>query len=211
MKIFDISPAIDDYTPVFPGDTPFKRKVALSFDKKDHLELSSMETTLHIGAHADAPSHYHPEGESIEKRDLSRYVGPCQLIDLHELSIRCRIYPDHLGSIEIKSSRILFRTDSFDHESPKFTKDFNSLSPELIEFLTAKGVILIGIDTPSVDPSDSKKLESHQSLFKHDVAVLEGLDLKVMSSGLYFLSAAPLKLKGAEAAPTRAILIADFV
>ena len=210
LKIFDISPTISEKTPVFPGDAAFKRKLSLSYDNGHHLELSSVETTVHIGAHADAPSHYHPDGMSIEKRELTRYVGSCQVIDLRTHLQAGRIYPKDLEGLELKATRVLLRTDSFNHEGPEFKKDFNSLSPELVEYLAEKQVELVGIDTPSVDPSDSKELESHQALYRTDMAVLEGLDLRQIEAGLYFLSAAPLKLEGAEAAPTRAILISEI-
>ena len=84
--------------------------------------------------------------------------------------------------------------------------DFNSLSPELIEFLVQHEVCLVGIDTPSVDPFSSKALESHKSIAKHDLAILEGLVLDSVPEGLYQLMAFPLKLAQADAAPVRAVL-----
>ena len=85
--------------------------------------------------------------------------------------------------------------------------DFNSLSPELIEHLSALNVVTVGIDTPSVDPADSKGLESHQALYRHDLAVLEGIILDRVEPGLYTLVALPLPLKDADASPVRAILL----
>ena len=80
MNIIDISPPVTPDIAVYPGDVPFSRDFVFEFEKGDHLILSSIQTTLHVGAHADAPSHYHPEGESIEAYDLQRYLGPCQVI-----------------------------------------------------------------------------------------------------------------------------------
>ena len=71
--LIDISPLISEEMAVFPGDIRFKRNVSLSFDKGDHLELSSVTSTLHIGSHADAPIHYHKDGEGIDSRDLDIY------------------------------------------------------------------------------------------------------------------------------------------
>lgn len=207
MKLFDISPTISQDTDVFPGDTPFSLETLLDYSKGDHLKLSSMHTTLHIGAHADATNHYDPNGQGIDQRPLRAYLGQAQLIDV-QLPRGERIYPHHIAGQAITSRRILFRTNSFPDPN-QWNADFNSLSPELIRDLAAKGVILVGIDTPSVDPETSKDLESHQALYQTEMAVLEGLVLTDVPVGTYILIAPPLKLAGADAAPVRAILIQE--
>ncbi len=205
MKIIDISPTISERIAVFPGDTPFKRKIAMDFEADDHLLLSSIRSTVHLGAHADAPNHYHPSGADIAARPLNRYLGPCQVIRV-SLSRGARIAVADLGDRVIQAERILFRTDSFPNPN-HWNGDFNSLSPALIHFLAEKGVRLVGIDTPSVDPEQSKELESHQEIFHHDMAVLEGLVLTEVADGLYDLIALPLKIEGGDASPVRAILL----
>lgn len=205
MKYYDITPLISAQSPVFPGDQAFERHVSMDFSKGDHLGLSSITSTLHIGAHADAPSHYHRQGHSIDQRDLSDYFGSCQVIELSDIGPR-RILLDDIKLDEIHAPRVLFKTDSFDH-SQSFQAEFSSLSPELIDALAQKGVRLLGIDTPSVDPADSKDLPAHAALFRNDLAVLEGLDLSPVKSGSYQLMALPLKIAGADASPVRAILL----
>jgi hypothetical protein len=69
-----------------------------------------------------------------------------------------------------------------------------------------RGVVLIGIDTPSVDPFDSKALEAHQALAEHDMANLEGLVLDHVAEGEYELIALPLRIAGADGSPVRAVL-----
>lgn len=204
MKIWDISPPVHAGTAVFPGDVEFARNVSMDFPQ-DHLALSSITTTLHIGAHADSSSHYHKDGKGIDQRPLERYLGPCQVIEV-KLKRGERILPSHLLGSKIGAPRVLFKTGSFP-DPDSWNNDFNSLSPELIELLADQGVVLVGIDTPSVDPSDSKGLESHQALYKRDLAVLEGIILDQVSPGLYTLVALPLRLKDADASPVRAILL----
>lgn len=208
MKIIDITPKISSQLAVFPGDAPFERSVAMSFTQGNHLELSRIQTTVHLGAHADAPSHYHAAGASIEQRPLAPYLGRAQVMRIAGLKPRERIYPKHLTG-EISAPRVLFATGSFANPE-QWTNEFNSLSPELLEFLAAKKVKLVGIDTPSVDPEDSKALESHQILFKHDFAVLEGLVLETVPDGFYTLIALPLPIVGGDASPVRAILLSGF-
>lgn len=203
-RIYDISPPISRETAVYPGDQPFERKVSLDFRKGDNLVLSSVSTTLHVGAHADAPSHYHPKGVGIDERDLTPYMGVVQVISVR-IGQKERIHPEHL-KVPIQAKRVIFETNSFPNPN-QWRDDFNSLSPELVHFLADQGVVLIGIDTPSVDPSDSKRLESHQAIYERNLSILEGLDLREVPQGSYKLIALPLNLKGADSSPVRAILM----
>ncbi len=206
-QIIDISPVISHKTAVFPGDTPFQRKVSLDFNQGNHLLLSSMITTLHIGAHVDAPNHYHQDGQSISDRDLSYYIGDCQVITVQKQKNEM-IQTEDIHHLNITSKRILFRTLSAN--DPQFyNDDFVALSADLIDYLSSKSVVLVGIDTPSVDPAHSKKLEAHQSLYKHDMANLEGLQLYHVQDGKYILVALPLKIENADASPVRAVLLAE--
>lgn len=201
---YDITPTVSPNLAVFPGDQVFERRVALEFPK-NHLELSAILSTLHIGAHADAPSHYHAKGEPIDRRSIGFYMGKAQVIRLSGLMPKERVEPRHFSS-SIQAPRVLFDTQSFQYPE-RWNAEFNSLSPQLIQFLKQKGVRLVGLDTPSVDPEDSKALESHQALYESDMAVLEGLLLKNVPEGIYTLIALPLKLQDCEASPVRAVLL----
>jgi arylformamidase len=106
----------------------------------------------------------------------------------------------------IQAPRVLIDTGSFP-DPDHWNSDFCSFSPELLEWLAGQGVKLVGIDTPSVDPEDSKALEAHQMLWKHDFAVLEGLLLKDVPEGIYTLVAPPLPIVGGDASPVRALLL----
>lgn len=208
-RIIDISPTISARTAVFPGDTAFGREVALEFGKGDNLTLSSIRSTLHIGAHADAPIHYHRDGEAIAERSMDYYLGACQVVSV-QAAKGARITPEQfreaLGPGGLRAPRILLRTGSFP-DPDKWTDDFCSYSPELIQKLADQGVVLIGIDTPSIDPSQDKELLSHQVVFRNNLAVLEGIVLDEVSDGLYVLIALPLKIEGADASPVRAVLL----
>ena len=204
-EFFDISPLVTEKTAVFPGDRSYQRKVSLDFKQGHNIVLSSIETSLHIGAHVDAANHYHSEGKGIDQRSLRPYLGKCQVIRTQAKPGE-RLTTAHLLGREINAERVLFRTDSFP-DPDLWNGDFNSLSEELILYLASKGVILVGIDTPSIDPSDDKHLESHGAIYQHDIAVLEGIVLSEVPDGNYWLVALPLRLKDADASPVRAILL----
>lgn len=204
-QYIDISPILRASIAVFPGDTPFERNVNMSFKQGEHLDLSDMRTTLHVGAHTDAPSHYHSEGKTIEHRDLSQYLGPCQVIEV--TGKPSRIKPEDVKD-KILAPRILFKTNSFPNPD-HWNDDFSALSPELIYFLKLNHVVLVGIDTPSVDPANDKSLVSHKAIYDSDMAILEGIILTHVIPGIYQLIALPLRIEGADASPVRAILISE--
>lgn len=209
MAIIDISPKISPRTGVFPGDQAFELKQQCSFKSGQNFDLHSITTTLHIGAHADAPSHYRANTPTIEGVDLKPYLGACQVIHVTTFT-GDRVLPANVPELKnIWAKRVLFCTNSFP-DPDNWNSDFKALSPELILELHRQGVVLVGIDTPSVDPEQSKPLESHQALADTDMRVLEGLVLTHVPPGLYTLIAAPLKLEHAEAAPVRALLLSDI-
>ena len=158
----------------------------------------------HLGAHADAPFHYSAVGRDIASQPLETYFGPAQVVSVTR-NAHSRIFPCDYESIPIVSPRVLFKTGSFPNPD-NWNADFMGLSYETVQHLAKAGVILIGIDTPSVDLSDDPNLECHQALLKNKISVLEGLDLRHVEPGEYTLIAFPLRIRGAEASPVRAVL-----
>jgi arylformamidase len=79
-------------------------------------------------------------------------------------------------------------------------------APDTVERLADQGVRLIGIDSASIDPADSKPLPSHQVIRRRGLRVLENLVLDDVPEGDYELIALPLKLMSADASPVRAVL-----
>jgi arylformamidase len=203
--IHDISPLLSPRLKVWPGDTVLTREIRLDLARGDAVTLSTLRATAHLGAHADAPSHYGAAAPAIHEQPLDLYLGPCQVIEA-PVPRGSVLTPDTLDLGRLKARRVLFATHTFP-DPEHFNDDFASLSPDLITFLHAKGVRLIGIDTPSVDPFYSSELAAHKKCLEHDIAILEGLVLKNVRAGIYILVALPLKLEGFDASPVRAVLI----
>lgn len=204
MIRYDISPPLSAATAVWPGSLPLERQVEKSLDGGDGYDLSSVVSTVHIGAHADAPSHFGAGRATIDAVDPNRYLGPCLVIHA-DVGRRGLIGPDSLpGSID--TPRLLFRTDTFP-DADHFTEDFASFTPELVDAAADAGVVLMGIDTPSVDPFDSTEVPTHYRMLERDVVGLEGLDLTAVPPGRYQLVALPLPLVGFDASPVRAVLL----
>ena len=168
-----------------------------------NLTLSTLRATVHLGAHADAPSHYGRDAASIEARDPGIYLGPCRVT-------RVAARPGSRLGIDaipagLAEPRILFATGTYP-DPERFREDFAALEPALVDALHARGVRLVGIDTPSVDTFDSKDLPAHLRFLANDMAILEGLVLDGVPEGVYELIALPLKLSGFDASPVRAVL-----
>ncbi len=200
--IYDLSPPISPELAVWPGDTPPSREVLTEIDDGDNIRLSTLRATVHLGAHADAPNHYTASGVSIDKVALEPYLGPAQVIRL-ACEPASTIRPDQLPPID--APRLLIDTGTF-ADPNRWTDDFAVPAPETIDFLAAAGVMLIGLDSPSVDPAKSKDLPAHQRLAANNMANLEGLALAHVPEGVYQLSALPLPLVGFDGSPVRAVL-----
>jgi arylformamidase len=208
--IYDITPAITPKLAVWPGDTPPTREVLMDMARGDNITLSTLRATTHLGAHADGPNHYGKDAPAIDERSLDYYLGPCQVIrvnvaratriTLEMLSDATKQMPVRLGP-----PRVLFATGTYP-DPENWNADFAALSVELVDFLHERGVITVGMDTPSVDLFESKDLLAHKAMLRHDMSILEGLVLKDVPEGIYELIALPLRLAGFDASPTRAVL-----
>lgn len=206
--IYDLTPPITVATKVWPGDTPLSREIVCEIEKGATVTLSAIRATVHLGAHADGPNHYTPNGQGIGERPLLYYLGRCQVVQAPGTRGR-RVGIDDIGGAQgiarLTAKRVLIRTDSFP-DPTDWNSDFAGLEPALVDALHEKGVVTIGIDTPSVDTQDSKDLPAHGAFRRHDMAILEGLTLKDVPLGIYELIALPLRLIGFDASPVRAVL-----
>jgi arylformamidase len=201
--VYDITPPISPALAVWPGDTPPRREVLMELGRGEAVTLSTLHATVHLGAHADAPSHYGADAPAIESRPLELYLGACQVMRV-AAQRGVRITAPDLPHC-VRAERLLLATSTFP-DPEKWNDDFAGLDPALVDHLHALGVRLVGIDTPSVDLFASKDLPAHRRCLAHDMAILEGLVLAHVPPGLYELIALPLPLVGFDASPVRAVL-----
>ena len=201
-KIWDISPWVDTSSAVFPGDTAYKLEPHFVLGPGCPVNVSRITLSAHTGAHADAPLHYANGASAIGALALEPYLGPCRVV--HCIDCGPLIEPEHvarvLGGLP---PRLLVRTLVHARQS---WEPFTAFAPATIALLAAHGVLLVGIDTPSVDPASSADLQAHHQLLHHNLRVLENLVLDDVPEGDYELIALPLKLAHADASPVRAIL-----
>ncbi len=201
-SIWDISPAIDESSAVFPGDTAYSQRLHFALGPGCPVNVNSITLSPHTGAHADAPLHYAPDGAAVGLLDLAPYLGPCRVI--HCIGCGPLVEPGDIAhALEHLPARVLVRTRQ---TATQAWDEFSAYAPATLELLAGRGVLLVGIDTPSVDPATSAALPAHHQLLRHQMRVLENLVLDAVPPGDYELIALPLKLVRADASPVRAIL-----
>lgn len=202
-RLWDISPPLSPETPAFPGDTAYQQRWTAQIGPGCPVNVSAITLSPHLGAHADAPLHYGRDAAAIGAVDLEPFLGRCRVV--HAIGQRPLITRTHLEHAAANlPPRVLVRTS---RTAPtEWSPHFSAFAPETIAWLASLGVRLVGIDAQSVDPADSKTLDSHLQLLAHDVRVLENLVLDDVDEGDYELIALPLKLTQACASPVRAVL-----
>jgi len=203
-RLWDISPPVDAGSPVFPGDTPYRQRWAATIGATSPVNVSAIELSPHVGAHADAPLHYDPAGAAVGTLPLEPYLGRCRVV--HAIGCGPLIEWRHLEhALHELPPRVLVRTYArapLEH----FDDALTGYAAATIERLAARGVVLVGIDTASIDPAASKALPSHHTIRRLGLRVLENLVLDDVPEGDYELIALPLKLTHADASPVRAVL-----
>ena len=203
-KLWDISPPIQSSSPVFPGDTPYSQIWAAQISPDCPVNVSAITLSPHVGAHADAPLHYDPQGAAVGALDLAPFIGPCRVI--HALQAGALVLPQHLQhALQDLPARVLVRTCA-QFPLSQFDPQLTAFHPDTVHLLADLGVRLVGIDSASIDPAESKTLPCHQLIRQRGLRVLENLLLDDVPEGDYELIALPLKLMTADASPVRAVL-----
>lgn len=219
MKIFDISRALSNDLVPWPGDTPFHFELKWKMADGATVNVGAINMGVHNGTHADATFHFDESGDPIERMPLDAYVGDAIVVDLTNLFARTGDGLDRTRQIEIadlesfsasfeKAPRLLLKTGVW-RDSKVFPKWIPVIAPDVPRWLGERKVKLLGLDLPSVDPIEAKKLTNHYALAAARVAIVESLDLSEVEAGIYHLSALPLKIAGGDAGPVRAILWRD--
>jgi arylformamidase len=202
--IRDISIALREGTPEGPGDTPYACRWATLIANGESVNVSAVIASPHVGTHADSPLHVHDGWPGSHELPLDAFVGAASVVDLSAHS--GVIEADALTyDPEMDGERLLLRTGKT-IAGGQFPNEWPTLSEACVRSLMGRGMRLLGVDAPSVDPRDSKTLPVHHMLFSGNAYILENLDLRRVPVGSYELIALPLKLMALDAAPVRAVL-----
>lgn len=187
MKVYDISRDLLR-TPPYPGDDPPSLRAVHCMKNGESYNLSRLETSMHAGTHVDAPLHFIQKGKDVASLPADLFVGDCVVLTVPKTSLDAMYFMNRPFA-----PRILL------HGKGKLTES-------AVGYLYNQGLVLLGTDSQSIG-TYSDELSAHLALLGYGIAVLENLELRGVPDGRYVLSAAPLKIAGAEGAPCRAVLI----
>jgi len=206
MKIYDVTVAISNDLPVYPGDPAINITRTQSLEKGDVARVSHLSFSTHIGTHIDPPSHFVMDGIPLDRVPLEILIGPARVIDVGNVE---SIDTSALERADLNGvTRVIFKTRNslFWRESQVFREDFVYLETEAAELLVKRGVQLVGIDYLSIEKFNFDRPTTHWTLLGNNVVIVEGLDLNEVSPGDYELICLPLKIKDGDGGPARVVL-----
>lgn len=198
MKFYDISMKLNKDIVQWPESVRFSH---IFYNEN----TSFIKMDLHTGTHVDAPKHFIKDGKSIDNVELRRFFGKCQVVEIMDDVISSQSFEN----IELRADNILLKTKNSEILNSDFTEDYVALNSDGAMFLVEKKINLVGIDYLSIEIFNNENFETHEILLSNDIIILEGLNLKNISPGIYTLMAFPLLIENAEASPVRAVLLEE--
>ncbi len=207
-RIYDISIDIVAGGVTYPGNPPIAFELQQALARGDGANVSTLSFGSHTATHVDAAKHFFDDGQTVEQLPLDRLVGPCVVLEFDDnvMAIgRAELEKHDLAGV----TRVLFKTRNSRslQKRSEFVKDYTYVSPEGAEGLVGLGIELVGVDYLSVEQFRSGHHRTHRTLLGARVIIIEGLALADVPPGRYELICLPLKLRGLDGAPARAILV----
>jgi arylformamidase len=204
-RVIDISRPLAADTACWPGDTLFSFHLAWNIADGASVNVGTIQSSVHTATHCDAPFHFDDAGSTVDQIPHETFVGACWVVDVRGV----RLWQSRLEKLDFTGTpRVLFRTGGWP-DTTRFPNRVPVMEPDLPGWLEGQGVILIGVDVPSVDELDSKALDNHRALGRAGITIVEGLWLDHVPAARYEFVGLPLKILGADGAPLRAVLVEE--
>lgn len=219
----DLTHTLEEEIPVVPTHARFDHTLYQTYEYGDiacHYRLSLGE---HSGTHMDAPLHFIPDGDAhydIATVPLDRLAGRAATIQMTDLEGRETLPVNRIEAWEAEhgqigpDDRVLFRFgwDKYwdtGEAGRRFLDDWPGLSAEAAEYLTGKGVTLVGCDTLAIDATGDDAFPAHYELLGNETYIVENLanlgELPPFSTLFTF----PLKIDEGSGSPIRAVAVVD--
>lgn len=207
-NVYDISVLLGEKSIDYPGDTPYSRESLSTIDEGGVYELSKLTLSAHSGTHLDTPAHFFANGKTVDQYKIENFIFSALVVDIKN---ETAVTSAHLADVAVKpGDALLLRTDNSTSgrcRSGVFSEQLVYLTKGAAEVCVEKKVALVGIDSITVEQFGNDAFDVHRTLLAAGVLVLESIDLNHIFAGKYMLYCLPLKMKGAEASPVRAILM----
>lgn len=202
MTWIDITQTLTEDTAHWPEDTPFRFEVPVTKADTGSVNIGKVTTSTHTGTHIDAPFHFDEAGRTVERLDVNRYIGEATIIEVYSTG---EITREVLERFTVKGRILLIRTQKA-YDTERFPEEVPVLGEDAVAYIASLGIKLYGIDVPSVDALDSKDLTIHHKLHQNDIMIIENVVLAETPGGFYDFIALPLKIKGGDGSPVRAVV-----
>lgn len=199
----DITQPLTNDMAHWPGDRPFHYEISATKEQTGSANVGKITTSVHMGTHVDAPFHFDNDGNTIDQIPIDTYIGKARVIDVSAFQT---ISPTRLQEVNLDGVERVLLKSSLPNNPNVFPENLPILEPDIAKYLAEKGIRLLGIDMPSVDPITSKSLDTHHALHQYGIHILENLMLDHVEIGDYELIALPLRIVGADGSPVRAVL-----
>ena len=192
-QLFDISQEVFSCN-VYPGDPEPVMTPQMRISEGAICNLSALSMCAHNGTHVDAPFHFIRDGKTIDRIPLDSFIGDCWLAR-------------HEGNVSGEdAAAILRRAKAAGAAQRILIAGKATVTEEAARVFAETGILLIGNESQTVGPENAP-MQVHLILLGAEVILLEGIVLKDIPEGKYFLNAAPLQLGGIDGAPCRAWLM----
>jgi len=207
-SIHDISIILGEESFPYPGDPPFVKEMVSSIKDGNICDVSKLSMSAHSGTHIDMPAHFIIGENTLDDYPAQSFILPALVVGIED---KQSIKPKDLRNIDINpGDALLFKTNNSATDrcrSGVFSEHFVYLTPEAAAVCVKKKVGMVGIDYISIDKPDDETYPTHRKLLGGGILILEGINLKDVPPGRYTLICLPLKIKGGEASPVRAVLL----
>jgi arylformamidase len=205
MAFIDISLPIREGMILYEGDPDISVSPAASLERGDPANVSALRLGSHTGTHMDAPLHFIDGAAGIDTLALDTLIGPAVVAEVRAERL---IEPAHLAGLPLAGhTRVIFKTrNSSLWDRATFAREYVALSLDAAKLLVERGVKLIGIDYLSIEAFAAVGHPVHKLLLGAGMVILEGLDLRRVTPGVYELYCLPLRIAGGDGAPCRAVL-----
>jgi len=208
QNMYDISVLLGEESIDYPGDTPYSRERLCTIRDGGAYELSRLVMSSHSGTHIDFPGHFIADGKTLDQYHIRTFMLAAQVVEIEDPEL---IGPAELKHLDIKQNgALLFKTENSRSglcTTGTFSAGYVYLSADAAAFCVQKKVGLIGLDYITIEKFGDETFPAHRTILGNDIPILEGIHLKDVGPGKYTLICLPLKIKGGEASPVRAVLM----
>jgi kynurenine formamidase len=211
-KIIDLTLPIYHSAPTMPLD-PKCAVIPHHTIESMKYNITQLIISTHHGTHLDAPYHFFNNGKTVDKLNLDKSIGEAYVLDFSSVKPKQNLLPKDFKPYEAiitKGSRIILKTNWWQQFPKKeYFSDGPMISPQLAKWFVKKEIVMLGLETPGVHPIEWEKV--HKILLAAEIVVVEGLAYlnKIKKDKVFFI-ASPLKIKGRDGSPVRAVAIENM-